>query len=167
MNIIGLQCTIVWENKAANHTWLTARLAADPPEPGTLVVLPEMWATGFSMNVDAVTETPGRETETLMAALAKQYRIGLLGGVVTTGSENRGRNEAVLFGAAGQEIARYTKMHPFSYGSENQHYGRGTEVTLFQWLGFTVAPVICYDLRFPEIFRTAMGLGAEVVLRSR
>ena len=58
MNVVGVQLDTVWEDKAANHAKLAALLAADPPEPGTLVVLPEMWATGFSMNVAAITETP-------------------------------------------------------------------------------------------------------------
>ena len=97
MNIIGLQWNTVWENKAANHAKLAARLAAGPPEPGTLVVLPEMWATGFSMNVAAITETPARETERFMASQARRYGIGLLGGVVTSGTGGLGRNEAVLF----------------------------------------------------------------------
>ena len=161
MDVLGVQLDTAWEDKAANHTKLAARLAADPPAPGTLVVVPEMWATGFSMNVAEITEF-GAETEAFMAAQAASHGIGLLGGVVTTGADGLGRNEAVLFGTDGEEAARYTKMHPFSFGSETRHYGRGSEVVLFQWQGFTVAPFICYDLRFPEVFRRATRLGAQV-----
>ena len=162
MNVVGVQLDTVWEDKAANHAKLAALLAADPPAPGTLVVLPEMWATGFSMNVAGNTETSAHETEAFMAKWAGEYGIGLLGGVVTTGADGLGRNEAVLFGADGKEAARYTKMHPFSYGQETQHYGRGSDIALFEWQGFSVAPFICYDLRFPEVFRRAARLGAEV-----
>jgi len=162
MNVVGVQLDTVWEDKAANHAKLAAMLAADPPAPGTLVVLPEMWATGFSMNVAAITETSDAETKASQAGQAAAYQIGLLGGVVTTGADGRGRNEAVLFGMDGQEVARYTKMHPFSYGGESRHYGRGSDVVLFEWQGLKVAPFICYDLRFPEAFRRAARLGAEV-----
>ncbi len=162
MNVIGVQLDSVWEDKAANHAKLAAMLAADPSEPGSLVVLPEMWATGFGLNVAAITETPARETEAFMAGLAAQYGISLLGGVVTTGADGLGRNEAVLIGPTGREVLRYTKMHPFSYGEETKHYGRGSQIALFDWQGFTVAPFICYDLRFPEVFRAAARRGAEV-----
>lgn len=162
MNVVGVQLDTVWEDKAANHARLAAKLAADPPAPGTLVVLPEMWATGFSMNVAEITERSDAETEAFQAAQAGLYRIGLLGGVVTTGADGRGRNEAVFFGMDGEEAARYTKMHPFSYGGETRHYGRGSDVILFEWQGLAVAPFICYDLRFPEAFRRAARIGAEV-----
>ena len=161
MNVIGVQLDTIWENKAANHAKLAAMLTADPPAPGTLVVLPEMWATGFSMNVAEIAES-NAETEAFMAAQAQTYGIGLLGGVVTTSADGLGRNEAVFFGSDGAEAARYAKMHPFSFGGETRHYGRGSNIALFEWQGFTVAPFICYDLRFPEVFRHAARLGAEV-----
>ncbi len=162
MNVTGVQLDTVWEDKEANHAKLAALLAADPPERGTLVVLPEMWATGFSMNVAEITETSAVETEAFLATQAAEYQIGLLGGVVTTGADGAGRNEAVFFGLDGEKTARYTKMHPFSFGLETRHYGRGSDVVLFDWQGFRVAPLICYDLRFPEVFRRAARLGAEV-----
>ena len=162
MTVLLVQLDTVWEDKAANHAQLAALLHDASPEPGTLVVLPEMWATGFSLNVPAITETPARETEAFMAAQAKAHGVWLLGGIVTTGADGRGRNQAVVFGPQGQEVARYTKIHPFSYGQETQHYGRGSEITLFSWQGFTVAPFVCYDLRFPQVFRHAAQLGADV-----
>ena len=162
MEVVGVQLNTVWEDKEANHAKLAALLAADPPAPGTLVVLPEMWATGFSMDVAEITETSVYETEAFLSAQAALYQIGLLGGIVTTGADGTGRNEAVFFGTDGEEAARYTKMHPFSYGLETHHYGRGSDIALFEWQGFSVTPFICYDLRFPEVFRRAARLGAEV-----
>ena len=162
MNVLGLQLDTAWEDKAANHAKLAARLSAAPPEAGTLVVLPEMWATGFSLDVPTVTETPGGETRASMAEQARLYGITLLGGIVTTGPGGRGRNEAVAFGPDGSEAVRYTKMHPFSFGLETTRYGRGGDVLTFPWEGIRVAPFVCYDLRFPEVFRHAVRLGAEL-----
>jgi predicted amidohydrolase len=56
----------------------------------------------------------------------------------------------------------YTKLHPFSLGGEKQHYLPGRQVVTFAWQGFTVAPFVCYDLRFPEIFRAAARQGATL-----
>ena len=162
MNVIGLQLDTVWEDKAANHAKLAAHLRDLRSEAGTLVVLPEMWATGFSLDVPAVTETPRGETRAFLAEQAKLYGITLLGGLVTTGPDGRGRNEAVGFGPDGAEVVRYVKMHPFSFGLESTRYGRGSEVLVFPWQGMTVAPFVCYDLRFPEVFRHAARLGAEL-----
>jgi len=162
MNLIGVQIDSLWENKGANHKKIAERLAAFPPERGALVVLPEMWATGFSMNVPAITETPGRETEAFMAVQAEQYGIYLMGGIVTTGEDGRGRNECVVYSPVGGQIGRYAKIHPFSLGGESKVYGRGSEVVLFDWNGFKVSPFICYDLRFPEVFRQAVRCGAEL-----
>ncbi len=160
--VLGLQLDTAWEDKGANHANLAAHLSEARPEAGTLVVLPEMWATGFSLDVHAVTETPGGETWAFMAEQARLYGITLLGGIVTTGPDGLGRNEAVAFGPDGLGAARYTKMHPFSFGLETTRYGRGGEVLTFQWQGVTVAPFVCYDLRFPEVFRHAARQGAEL-----
>ena len=62
----------------------------------------------------------------------------------------------------GETIANYCKLHPFSQGKEDQYYEPGNEIVTFSWQGFTVAPFVCYDLRFPEIFRTAVRRGANL-----
>lgn len=162
MKIIGLQLDTVWENKAANHQKVLALLEQAPPLAGSLVVLPEMFATGFSMNVAAVQDSDSRQTQDFLSQVATDYSIFLLGGVVTKDQSGRGRNEAVVYSPAGEEIARYCKLHPFTLGGEAEHYVAGDKVCLFNWQGFTVAPFICYDLRFPEIFRSATKQGANL-----
>ena len=63
----------------------------------------------------------------------------------------------------GEEVCRYTKIHPFSYGQETDFFNSGDEVAVFKWGELTVAPFICYDVRFPEIFRHGAAKGAEVL----
>ena len=65
------------------------------------------------------------------------------------------RNEAVAFSPDGVLLARYAKIHPFTLGGESIHHERGTNIVTFECGGFIVAPFVCYDLRFPEIFRAA------------
>ena len=164
MNVYGCQLDIVWENKPANHAKVRELLDAAAPGRGSLVVLPEMFSTGFSMNVPAVSDSPARETLEFLARTAADYGIYLAGGVVTAGAGGKGRNECAVFSPAGEEVARYCKLHPFTLGREAEHYEPGAGTRVFAWQGFTVAPFICYDLRFPEIFRAAARRGADLLL---
>jgi len=162
MQLIALQLDIAWEDKPANHDKVRRLLDSAAPAPGALVVLPEMFATGFSMDIPTVTETGSQESETFLADIAREYGVYIIGGVVTTGADGRGRNQAVVISPDGAEITRYWKMHPFTYGGEAKKYGAGDTTVVFDWHGCTVAPFICYDLRFPEIFRRAVRQGAQL-----
>jgi omega-amidase len=162
MNVIACQLDIVWEDKSANHAKVHQLLERAAPAPGSLVVLPEMFATGFSMRAAAISDSVTQETQSFLAATAKLFGVYLLGGLVTSGRAGLGRNECVGYNPDGEEFVRYCKLHPFTYGGESQHYEAGEKIALFEWAGFTVAPFICYDLRFPEIFRRAVRQGANL-----
>jgi omega-amidase len=162
MKIVCCQLDIVWENKAANYQKVLSLLDGAKAPAGSLVVLPEMFSTGFSMNVAGIREDTTSETETFLAAIAQEYGVFMLGGLVTANADGRGRNETVVFTPEGKLVCRYGKIHPFTFGGESKHYAAGTEIVTFDWRGFTVAPFICYDLRFPEIFRAAVRRGANL-----
>jgi predicted amidohydrolase len=164
MRVIGLQLDCVWENKEANHLKVLSLLERARPAPGTLVVLPEMFATGFSMNVEGIDDTRSRETQDFLARAASEYKIYLAGGVVTTIEGGRGLNQCVVYSPYGRELARYSKMQPFTLGGESDNYAAGREPVVFKCDDFNVAPFICYDLRFPEIFRSAVVRGANLFL---
>ena len=97
MQIVACQLDIAWEDKAANFRRVRAMLADARIEPGALVVLPEMFATGFSMHVDTIAEPADGPTHQFLAELAREHRAFVLGGVVTRADDGRGRNDAVLF----------------------------------------------------------------------
>lgn len=162
MKVVCCQLNTLWEARAANHLKVRELLRASPPPRGSMVILPEMFATGFSMNVAAVSDTRSRETSDFLAQLASEQDVYVVGGVVHTASDGRGRNECAVFSPDGREVTRYCKMYPFTYAGESKHYVSGEDIRLFPWQGFTVAPFICYDLRFPEVFRAAVTRGAEV-----
>ena len=164
MKLIGCQFDLAWENQPANYAAVRRLLAAAPPPRGALVALPEMFATGFSMHVEAIVQPPGGPTEQFLAATARELGIYLVGGVVTPGAHGRGRNEAVVFQPDGTLAARYAKLHSFSPAEENQHYEPGNEVVMFDWAGIPAAVFICYDLRFPEVFRAAAARGAKLLV---
>ncbi len=162
MQIVAVQHDIVWENKQVNCDKVRALISKAGVKPGALIVLAEMFATGFSMNLAATLEGGERPTEKFIADLAKQYQSAVVAGVVNAASPGRGYNEAVAIGPAG-EIARYLKMQPFCPGGEHTAYDAGRGAVAFQWQGATISPFVCYDLRFPEVIRMAASLGAEVI----
>ncbi|HVF10910.1 MAG TPA: carbon-nitrogen family hydrolase [Abditibacteriaceae bacterium] len=162
MTIACVQLDSVWEDKAANHAKVLPLLDAAVLPEGSLVLLPEMFATGFSTNVKAISDSQSHETEMFLAALAAKYNITVMGGLVASGADGKGRNEAAIFGPDGKSLVRYCKMHPFTFGGETEYYTAGSNLALFHWQNFTVAPFICYDLRFPEIFRSAVRRGANL-----
>jgi len=161
MELIGLQTEIAWHDRAANHAMVRAMLEAAGPKRGALVVLPEMFASGFSRDVAAATERAA-ESEEFLSALAKEHGIALMAGLATR-PDGCGANESITFGPDGGELARYRKLQPFSLGGEPEAYPAGNRIVTFTWGGFTVAPFICYDLRFPEIFREATARGADLI----
>jgi len=160
--IHAVQLDIAWEDKLANFARVRALVAEAKPAPDSLIILPEMFATGFSMNLAITRQSAAREDETFVAELARTHRAFVLGGVVAPGKGALGRNDAVAFSPTGEMLARYTKIHPFTLGGEAQGHEAGTEIVTFPWQGFTVAPFVCYDLRFPEIFRAAVRAGANL-----
>jgi omega-amidase len=162
MKVYCCQTDISWENKAANFKRARALLEKDRPEPGSLVVLPEMFATGFSMNVAGIAEDVSPGSEQFLKEIATGFQVFVVGGIVSRGLDGRGLNEALVISPNGQEVARYAKIHPFSLGGELDNYTRGKTIVSFDWHGIKVVPFICYDLRFPEIFRSAVREGAEM-----
>lgn len=155
MRVAACQLDIVWENKSANHAKINAMLDTAKLATGTLFILPEMFATGFSMNVAGIAENRALESTTFLAKLAKDRGLFVMAGIVTSGPEGKGRNQSVVFSPEGKEIARYSKMQPFALAGELDHYAPGNEIVTFQCQEFLIAPFVCYDLRFPEIFRRA------------
>src|SRR5690242_7278135 len=153
MEVVGLQFDIAWENKDANFITVRRLLTDVQPEKNSIVVLPEMFATGFSMNVDTVAESPGGETERFLSETAREFGICLIGGAAMRGKDGRARNKALVFSPAGELLVFYAKMQPFTPGGEAEHYMAGEQPVTFGWEHAVVSPFVCYDLRFPEIFQ--------------
>lgn len=182
-----VQLDIAWEDKASNHRAVREMLlhgrsgaggeAPSPPPrimPGDLIVLPEMFDTGFSLDIERTNDGDGM-TESFVAALAGELRCFVVGGATALGADGRGRNRCLVAGPRGEIVARYDKVHPFTYGREGERFSGGREVVTWEWAWTTedaspevagermrVCPTICYDLRFPELFRGGLDRGAEM-----
>ncbi len=155
MNLLAVQPDIAWEDKPANFENARRLIHRAAPERHSLVILPEMFATGFSMNTDAIAESAGGPTEQFLAEVARQFGVFLVGGAAMRGKDGKARNKALMFSPAGELLGFYAKMRPFTPGGESEHYAAGKRPATFRWGDCAVAPFICYDLRFPELFRQA------------
>jgi len=132
MHVACCQFDIVWENKPANYAKVEAMIAQAALPTGTLLLLPEMFATGFSMNAEAIAEGVKGPTARFMAELAARHGIYVLGGVVISADHGqKARNEALLFDPSGTLLSRYAKIQLFTPGGEAAHYQPGEEHGLF------------------------------------
>ena len=125
MQIVSVQLNMVWEDKPANHRKATELLNTIDIEPGGLIILPEMFDTGFSMNLASTAQSTARESEEFLKALAHKHQAAVMGGVAGPIVDQMSSNEAVVFSPSGSELVRYRKMQPFSLSSEGKYYGRG------------------------------------------
>ncbi len=162
MQLIACQYDIQWENREANYHTIRKLLSETPINPGALIILPEMFSSGFSMNVDRIAEKAPSSAENFLAEIAQEYKSWVLGGLVFQSPDGKGSNELSVFDPSGQGIGHYQKNHCFSYTGETDYYESGEDILLFDWHGFTVCPYICYDLRFPELFRRGVKAGADL-----
>lgn len=161
-----VQLDIAWEDPQANFDAVDRLLTAAPVNPGDLVLLPEMFAVGFSLNTD-VTADRG-ETLQYLQRLAEDTGALVQGGrpVRPCDCDKALNRMSALDGSATPPrlLAEYDKIHPFSFAREPEAFAGGDTIVTYRWGGadgLAVAPIICYDLRFPELFRLAALQGAE------
>ncbi|MDA7916357.1 carbon-nitrogen family hydrolase [Verrucomicrobia bacterium] len=164
MNLTGVQLDIKWCDKRANFQRVSELVGAVDSSKGDLIVLPEMFSTGFETNAALIGESASSASEECLIDLARSSGAYLSGGIVRMiDGGKKGSNQCVTFAPEGNEVGRYRKIKPFTLGGEGEHYEAGNEIALFEWNGFKVASFVCYDLRFPELMRKAVSMGAEIL----
>lgn len=153
MRIAGLQLDVAWEDPGATFR-RAADLAARAAGGGArLLVLPETFATGFSMRAEAMA-AHAPAVRSFVSELARRHAVWVLAGLAEPGDE-RPANAYTLVDPDGEEALHGRKIHPFSLVGEADHYESGDEVRTTVVDGVRITPLICYDLRFVELFRAA------------
>jgi len=159
LNISGIQYDIVWENKSANIKNIE-RLLKDVPSKTNIVLLPEMFTTGFSMNTKELGETMKGETVNWMKNIAKTRNF-VVGGSIIIKENNLYKNRFLWIEPDGN-IQFYDKRHSFGLGDEDQFFSIGKERVIFKYKDWKIFPIICYDLRFPEWIKN--NLDYDIIL---
>ena len=155
------QFQIEFEEKEKNLQRAAHLIASASAAHAQIIFFPEMSFTGFSMNVSATGELGG-ETIRVMQEYARKYQIAVGFGWVKKNRE-KGENHYTVLDKTGTVLADYIKIHPFSYSGENRFFDAGSQTAVFSFAGFRFGLFICYDLRFPEIFR-AVAADADIMV---
>jgi predicted amidohydrolase len=149
MRIAAVQHDIVWEDRDATLAHVESLLA---PVDADLIVLPELFAVGFTMNTELVAEAPDGPTTQWLVDVASS-RGSVIGGSIPVVLDGADRPSNVFTLAAPDgTVQRYAKRHPFSFASEHEHYAPGNERLTVEVAGAHVSPFVCYDLRFADAF---------------
>lgn len=160
MRLALVQCDLVWERPAENYARLAPRIEAAAQRGAQLIVLPEMFPCGFTMNLSAVREPFDGPSATFLRRAAMAAGVWICGSAPESGgpgdSERRPYNTLLLASPSG-ELARYHKLHPFTFGGEDRHYAPGREWLTATLCGLRCSFFICYDLRFANEFWALAG----------
>ena len=150
MKVAIIQSALVWENPQANRENFEEKINSIEGAVN-LIVLPEMFTSGFTMNPAATAETMTGETVVWMQTLAKANNCAITGSVVI---EDEGVfYNRLLFVFPSGELQQYNKRHLFTLAGEEKQYAKGGEKLIVDYMGWRIAPLICYDLRFPVFSR--------------
>lgn len=160
MDVALVQYDIAWEDKPTNHHRIETMLCEAAVPAGAFVLLPELGDTGFSHDVAAITQ-PEADSVAWAQTMAKTHGWTLQIGHATPLEGGRGRNCATIVRPDGT-MASYAKVHPISVLKEHRAYDAGDSLLLADIGPITAAPLLCYDLRFPELFRLATHEGAQL-----
>lgn len=154
MKIALIQLDTAWESKTANYARAEKFFKKAAQETCDVIVFPEMFDTGFSMNISVLSEDKNGETARALSGLAKKYGLNVIAGFAAkTPGRKKAKNLAVVFGRSGSIIANYAKMRPFAFADEDKYFSAGNFSVVFSIEGVPASVFICYDLRFPELFR--------------
>ena len=149
-----IQLNIAWESKKQNHEKARAFIEKASKDGCDLVVFPEMFNTGCSLNTEITTEVENGETDRLLSSMSKKFSINMIAGYAIKYSDRQAvRNTAAVFDRKGRLVSRFTKLHSFPLNKEDRFYHAGDSVACFMVDGIASSLFICYDLRFPEDFR--------------
>ena len=150
MKIALIQTSLDWENPLENRSHLAQKITGFM-EDVDLIILPEMFSSGFTMNPKAVAETMEGETVSWLQHLAKAKNAAITGSLVI--EENGNYYNRLVFVYPNGEIKTYDKRHLFSLAGEDKFYTAGKDKLIVDYKGFKICPLVCYDLRFPIFSR--------------
>lgn len=146
LNVALVQTTLAWHDRAANLEHFAGLL--EQAKGADLVILPEMFTTGFSMHSETLCEQQEGPTTVWLREQARRLGAVVTGSVIIRAADGSHRNR-LLWARPDGEVLHYDKRHLFRMAGEHKHYTAGERRVSFEVKGWRVRPLICYDLRFP------------------
>ncbi len=152
MKVAIIQLEIIWKDKTKNLARAKDFIKKASSQKCDLIIFPEMFNTGFSMDANEIAEKIDGETLFNLKAYALEYKINIIAGMAIS-EKPLNRNTAIYINKSGEISAQYTKNYPFSFMKEDKSYQSSNDQALFKIEDISASFFICYDLRFPELFR--------------
>jgi predicted amidohydrolase len=146
LNIAIIQADLAWENIEKNLNLFSEKIDFIDKDVD-LIVLPEMFSTGFSMNAENLAEPPQGPAFKWMQEIARKKNVAVTGSVIV--KENNNFYNRLYFVFPDTTFKTYDKRHTFTLAREDQTYTAGNERLIVEYKGWKICPLICYDLRFP------------------
>ena len=146
LKVAIIQSDLAWENPIQNRKNFSEKIESIG-ETVDVIVLPEMFATGFTMNAHTVAETMNGKTVSWMQEKAIETQAAIIGSLIIL--ENNKYYNRLLFVEPSGTITTYDKRHTFTLAGEDKVYSSGTEKVIINYKGWKICPLVCYDLRFP------------------
>ncbi|NJB36877.1 MULTISPECIES: amidohydrolase [Flavobacteriaceae] len=146
LNVALVQTHLLWENPVANRKQLETKIKAIDADTD-VIVLPEMFTTGFTMQPQIISEQETEKAVAWMQTLAKEKDAAIVGSLAF--KEKEDYYNRLLFVAPSGDLHAYDKKHTFTLAGENKVYKSGIKKITIPFRGFSICPLICYDLRFP------------------
>ena len=160
MRISALQYDIQWENNEANYR-LVEELLQQVENPD-LIILPEMFNTGFSMEASKLAETMEGPSVKKLESWANQTDAKVMASLII--EEDGNYYNRIVCTSPGGQIFTYDKRHLFAFGGESRPYTQGFDLSLLSVAEMNCLPLICYDLRFPSWARYRQDLNYDVII---
>lgn len=159
LNIALIQSHLHWEDPEANRQMFVEKMASMPNHVD-VVVLPEMFTSGFTMHPENLDVVEGGRTLNWMKECAQKWNAAITGSIVY--QENEHYFNRLFFVSPDGTCKSYDKKHTFTLAGENEAYTAGKEKTIVEYQGFKLCLLICYDLRFPVWARNVEGYDALI-----
>jgi predicted amidohydrolase len=163
LTISVVQMDVITSDPASNLQKAEAWIAEAARRSCDVVCLPEMWTTGFNWHYNQSAASQQCHIVERVAAMAKQYRIWTAGSLLELNAQGQMVNAAILFDPDGKRAGTYHKAHLFNPLREKQYIAQGNRLTLIEAPWGRTGFAVCYDIRFPELFRTYALQGAEII----
>ncbi len=151
MRAAAVQHEIIWEEPEQTRELVRPMIAKAAADGAGLIVLSEMYATGFSMRPERIAEAEGGPNEQFLLERAAEHGAVLIASIAQRGADGQYRNNAVIAHPDGA-VERYAKIHPFSYAGEHERYAAGDRFLTTDIAGLRTSVFVCYDLRFADEF---------------
>jgi predicted amidohydrolase len=158
-----IQTDLHWEDKEKNFEMFSKKLDSIK-ENTDLIILPEMFSTGFTMNVRPLAEEEPGATLSWMQTEAENHQAAIMGSIIV--KEGGSYFNRMYFVFPNREFTIYDKRHTFTLANEHRFFSSGKKQVFIDYLGWKICPLICYDLRFPVWSRNTSNYDLLVYVAS-